>query len=83
MSVDYLNITYILNTKEKMTKKEKFICTTCGERIKTKKPDVPRIATKPYCVKCYMKKKWEMKSKPRNDSSGRLFKLRKKYAWSN
>jgi hypothetical protein len=65
-------------------KQPKILCTTCKQPIKiTKKPDVPRIATKPYCSRCYYKKKDEIKSKKRNDGSGRLSKLRKKYLWSN
>ena len=65
-----------------MKKTQKSLCTTCEEPIHTTKEDVPRIATKPYCCKCYYLKKVEMKQKPRFDGSGRKFTFKRwKPAW--
>lgn len=67
-----------------MIKQPKITCSTCKQTIKiTKKPDVPRIATKPYCCRGYNIKKYELRTKPRKNGCGRQPEFRKKYLWSN
>jgi hypothetical protein len=59
--------------------KQKIRCVVCKKLIRTTKQDVPRIATKPHCIKCYYIKKEQIKLKQRKSCKG----TKRKDYWRN